>query len=58
MKAVRIHRFGAPEVIVIEDIPKPVASADEVVVKIEAAGVGLWDALIRRGNSALPQTSR
>jgi NADPH:quinone reductase-like Zn-dependent oxidoreductase len=56
MKAVRIHRFGAPEVIVIEDIPKPVASADEVVVKIEAAGVGLWDALIRRGNSALPQS--
>jgi NADPH:quinone reductase-like Zn-dependent oxidoreductase len=56
MKAVRIHRFGAPEVIVIEDIPKPVAKAGGVVVKVEAAGVGPWDALIRRGNSALPQT--
>jgi NADPH:quinone reductase-like Zn-dependent oxidoreductase len=56
MKAVRIHRFGAPEVIVIEDVPKPVPNDGEVVVKVEAAGVGPWDALIRRGNSALPQT--
>jgi NADPH:quinone reductase-like Zn-dependent oxidoreductase len=55
MKAVRIHRFGAPEVIVIEDIPKPAPYASEVVVKVEAAGVAPWDALIRRGNSALPQ---
>ena len=55
MKAVRIHRFGAPEVIVIEDVPKPVPNDGEVVVKIEAAGVGPWDALIRRGKSALPQ---
>jgi NADPH:quinone reductase-like Zn-dependent oxidoreductase len=56
MKAVRIHRFGGPEVIVIDDVPKPVPNAGEVVVKVEAAGVGPWDALIRRGNSALPQT--
>ena len=56
MKAVRIHRFGAPEVIVIEDVPKPVPNDGEVVVKVEAAGVGPWDALIRRGKSALPQT--
>jgi NADPH:quinone reductase-like Zn-dependent oxidoreductase len=56
MKAVRIHRFGTPEVIVIEDVPKPAANAGEVVVAIEAAGVGPWDVLIRRDNSALPQT--
>ena len=56
MKAVRIHRFGGPEVIVIDDVPKPVPNPGEVVVKVEAAGVGPWDALIRRGNSALPQT--
>ena len=55
MKAVRIHRFGAPEVIVIEDVPQPVPNAGEVMVKVEAAGVGPWDALIRRGSSALPQ---
>ena len=55
MKAVRIHKFGAPELIVIEDVPQPVPNAGEVVVKVEAAGVGPWDGLIRRGNSALPQ---
>ena len=56
MKAVRIHRFGAPNAIVIEDVPNPVPNEGEVVVKVEAAGVGPWDALIRRGKSALPQT--
>ena len=56
MKAVRIHRFGAPDVIVIEDVPKPVPNDSEVVVKVKAAGVGPWDALIRRGKSAIPQT--
>jgi NADPH:quinone reductase-like Zn-dependent oxidoreductase len=55
MKAVRLHRFGAPEVIVVEDVPKPVPNAGEVLVKVEAAGVGPWDALIRRGSSVLPQ---
>jgi NADPH:quinone reductase-like Zn-dependent oxidoreductase len=55
MKAVRIHRFGAPEVIVIEDVPPPVPNAGEVMVKVEAAGVGAWDVLIRRGSSALRQ---
>ena len=56
MKAVRIHRFGGLDVIRTEDIAKPVPNAGEVVVKVEAAGVGPWDALIRRGKSALPQT--
>jgi NADPH:quinone reductase-like Zn-dependent oxidoreductase len=56
MKAVRIHSFGPPEVIVIEDVPDPVPNAGEVIVKVEAAGVGPWDALIRRGKSALPHS--
>ncbi len=55
MRAVRIHRFGPPEVIVIDDIPKPTPNQGEVVIKVEAAGIGPWDALIRSGKSALPQ---
>lgn len=55
MKAVRIHRFGPPEVMSLEDIPKPAPSHGEVIIQIEAAGVGPWDALIRSGRSALPQ---
>lgn len=51
MKAVRIHRFGPPEVVVIDDLPMPAAGPDEVLVKVAAAGVAPWDALIREGKS-------
>ncbi len=47
MRAARIHRFGPPEVIQIDDIPRPTPGAEEVVVRVAAAGVGPWDALIR-----------
>jgi len=51
MKAARIHSFGAPDVIVVEDVPRPVAAAGELLVRVVAAGVGPWDALIRQGKS-------
>jgi NADPH:quinone reductase-like Zn-dependent oxidoreductase len=55
MKAVRIHRFGSPEVICLDDVPKPEPGRGEVVVRVNAAGIGPWDALIRRGESVLEQ---
>ena len=55
MKAVRIHRFGSPEVISLDDVPKPAPGSGEVVVRVNAAGIGPWDALIRRGESVLEQ---
>ncbi|HEX2666734.1 MAG TPA: NADP-dependent oxidoreductase [Candidatus Acidoferrum sp.] len=51
MKAARIHRFGPPEVIIIEDVPRPIPTTREVLVRIAAAGVGPWDRLIREGKS-------
>jgi len=54
MKALRVHNFGAPEVISLEDAPKPVAGEGEVVVEVKAAGVGPWDAWIRGGKRSLP----
>jgi NADPH:quinone reductase-like Zn-dependent oxidoreductase len=51
----RDHRFGPPEVILVEDAAEPEAASGEVVVQVKAAGVGPWDALIRSGRSALPQ---
>src|SRR5436309_14107258 len=51
MKAARIHSFGGPEVIVVEDVPRPVPGAGELLVRVAAAGVGPWDALIREGKS-------
>jgi NADPH:quinone reductase-like Zn-dependent oxidoreductase len=55
MKAIRVYRFGGPEVMLYEDIARPIPAADEALVRIEAAGVGPWDAWIRSGHSALPQ---
>jgi NADPH:quinone reductase-like Zn-dependent oxidoreductase len=51
MKAARIHKFGGPEVIVTEDVPVPVPASGEVLVRVGAAGVGPWDALIREGQA-------
>jgi NADPH:quinone reductase-like Zn-dependent oxidoreductase len=51
MKAARVHRFGPPDVIVVEDIPRPVPATGEVLVRVAASGVGPWDALIREGKS-------
>src|SRR3954454_7313975 len=51
MKAARIHRFGPPDVIVIDDIPRPSPAPGEVLVRVAAAGVAPWDALIREGKS-------
>jgi NADPH:quinone reductase-like Zn-dependent oxidoreductase len=51
MKAARIHKFGGPEVIVVEDVPVPLPASGEVLVRVAAAGVAPWDALIREGQS-------
>lgn len=55
MKALRVHRFGPPDVITLEDVPGSVAGEGEVVVQVKAAGVGPWDAWIRSGKGAAPQ---
>jgi len=51
MKAARIHQFGPPEVVVIDDLARPKPDKGELVVRVRAAGVGPWDALIREGKS-------
>jgi NADPH:quinone reductase-like Zn-dependent oxidoreductase len=55
MMAWRVHEFGSPDVMKFEDVSRPDPGSGEVLVKIEAAGVGPWDAWIRAGKSALPQ---
>ena len=55
MKAVCVHHFGGPEVMTYEEIGCPRPAPDELLVRIEAAGVGPWDAWIRSGRSAIPQ---
>ncbi|HLW88740.1 MAG TPA: NADP-dependent oxidoreductase [Terriglobales bacterium] len=56
MKAARIHQFGPPDVIVIDDVTQPRPRPGEVLVRVAAAGVGPWDALIREHKSVVKAT--
>jgi NADPH:quinone reductase-like Zn-dependent oxidoreductase len=51
VKAARIHSFGPPDVVVVEDVPVPSPGPGEVLVRVMAAGVAPWDAIIREGKS-------
>ena len=53
MKAGRIHHFGPPDAILIDEIPRPTPQEGELVVQVAVAGVGPWDALIREGKSVV-----
>ena len=55
MRAARIHQFGPPEAIALEQVKVPRPGDDEVLLRVHAAGVGPWDAWIRAGKSLLPQ---
>lgn len=49
MQAAAINQFGGPDVIHLQSFPVPQITADEVLIKVEAAGVAAWDALEREG---------
>jgi len=49
MRAAVIHAFGDPGVFSIETVPVPGHNADEVLIRISAAGVGTWDPWLRGG---------
>ena len=49
MKAVRVHKYGGPEVLTLEEIPVPEPKAGETRVKIEAIGVNYIDIYQRTG---------
>ena len=39
-----------------EDVARPIPAADEVLIKVEAAGIGPWDSLARAGRGGLGQS--
>lgn len=49
MRAAAIDRFGGPAVLKIHILPVPVPDANEVLIALNTAGVGSWDADIRGG---------
>lgn len=53
MKAIRVHEFGGPEVLKVEEIPTPTPAAGQVLVRIRAAGVNPYDTYMRAGAYAI-----
>ena len=53
MKAIRIHQFGGPEVLKLEEVPDLYPGERQAVVKIHAVGVNPFDTYIRTGTYAL-----
>ncbi len=49
MKAIRVHQFGEPEVMRLEDVPDLKPGAGQIVVRVCAAGVNPVDTYIRSG---------
>lgn len=51
MKAIRIHEYGGPEKLTLDEVPKPKPAADEVLVKVFATAVNPVDWKIREGQA-------
>lgn len=49
MKAVQFHGFGGPDVLQLDDVPDPVPGADDVIIRVKAAGVNPADTYMRNG---------
>ncbi|MCA1557791.1 MAG: NADPH:quinone reductase [Acidobacteria bacterium] len=53
MRAVRIHEFGGPGQLRLEDVADPQAGAGQVLVRVHAVGVNPVDTYIRTGAHAV-----
>ena len=58
MKAIRIHAYGGPEVLQLDEVPIPDIASGEVLVRVHAAGVNFLDVYQRTGlyKAVLPFT--
>ena len=49
MPAAAIDHFGGPEVLTLHNVPVPAVGEREVLIALDTAGVGPWDADMREG---------
>lgn len=50
MKAIRVHELGGAEKLTLDEVEKPQPKADEVLIKVAAAGINFADTMMRSGN--------
>jgi len=54
VKAVRIHKHGGSDVLNIDEIPNPVITPDNVIIRIKAAALNHLDLWVRNGIKGVP----
>src|SRR4051812_34591948 len=52
MKAIRVHEFGPPENMSIEEVDEPRAGSHQLVLAVKAAGINPIDTYVRSGSYA------
>ncbi len=52
MKAIRIHKYGGPQTMQLEEVERPVPAFDEILVKVYASGINPVDFVVREGKDA------
>lgn len=58
MKAVAIDQFGGPEELKLKILPIPDISPNKVLIRVNTAGVGVWDPMDRQGFFAKMQDTK
>jgi NADPH:quinone reductase-like Zn-dependent oxidoreductase len=53
MKAAAIDRYGGPEVLHTETVPVPQPGRNQVLIRLDCAGIGVWDPYVRSGEVEL-----
>jgi NADPH:quinone reductase-like Zn-dependent oxidoreductase len=53
MRAAAIDRFGGPAVLKLKSLPVPRPKARDVLIRLETAGIGVWDPEVRAGDVEL-----
>ena len=56
MKAAAIDRFGGPEVIHTALLPVPEPGPRQVLIRLDVAGIGVWDPWVREGGLETQKT--
>ncbi len=54
MKQIIVNEFGAPEKLILHDVPVPCAGDGQIVIKVEASGVNFADSLQRQNKNVVP----
>lgn len=53
MQAIVYHRYGSPDVLELQEIPKPTPTEDQVLIRVHAASVNPYDWHFLRGTPSL-----